>query len=1599
MNTPSAAAQAEIQALYDRGLFVQAFHAARRDGDPLLWREPAACILGARVLSHTGSPRAAALLILHAHRRAPADPAVFYRYLRHVLAAEGPHAALARIDEFAWTRGAPEQRADFHLLRASILADLRDFAAAEQQVRLAAALVDTPWLHCSRAHVLLAEDRVDEAIAAARTALAARPHYHPAVQVAAHALHRRGDVDESAATLTAAADALESGMLALQLAHLELARERPQAARAWIDRAAALAPCAEPGLLVMLAAMAAEAAHLAGDRTAAIRLARASGLPVAVRFAERLESGTDARRVRLPVPYVAQAHRTCGPATLAAISRYFAVPAEHLAIADEICFDGLPADSARRWAESHDFVAHEFTVTWDAAVALLDRGLPFVLATQQATSAHAQAVVGYDAARRELSLRDPTEPTLVAADADALLESQAWAGPHGMVLVPRALAHQLAGLALPDAALHDAAHAVATALRAHDRDAASTLVADLAARAPGHYVATTAARILAGYDENPAAVLAVVRDERTRHPDVDFLRILELRCRHNLGHRSERLALLTTLAADPQNPPYYAQLLAEALLRDGREHPRAEALLRRVVRRSPHEAAAYRALAVLRLYQRRWDDARTLLRFATCLDVHHSDHAHVYFHAARMAGAAAEALEFLRDRFERAGRRFSEPTEALFHALDSLGRTDESLAVLARALAWRPEDGALHLLAARAHADVGHTAEARTHLAAARGHAPEAAWQATAAHLDVLAGDLPEARARHAEILAANPLAIDAYRSIAPLDAALAGPSAALARLRAAAERFPHHAALARLLVEWTPDEGDASLDALRALQTIAPDDVEAPAELALRLGRRGRLGEAQAALDHALALGQSVPQCLAVQTQLHLWRGADELAAATARTAVSIDADAANVVAMLLITTRDAETRAAALAHLRAAIRDQVSQGPAISAYRAAALGTDPPEAILEFLRERKSAQPELVQTWTELTRQLASMDRFEEARSLAAEAVQRFPLAGDAHLALAAVSPPHSPEQIAALEAAVALAPGADAPLIALSKTLCAADQLPHALALLTDAVRRNPLAADLHDELALTLHRHGDRPAALARLITALERDPSSLERWDLLARMARAHGEEAAARDAAARLARERPLCAGARYGVAALTPDDQPEARLAALAEVLGLEPRMTAVHDERARLLASLGRFDEALAACTPGVSGERQPMLLRGRAAWILRERGHHTQAHRDMHAVVADHPDYTFGWACLAEWARVDGRIDHQIAALRQLLRIDPDAAPFARDLLELQLTTGRLRDVAHTIAALRRAGEPHHARLAEVRVAFIRDTTQGLREFDRLACEPGVPPELVTEAADLVVHHTSPEHLDAHLRRLVQSYSAQPVVGFLWARWISLDIFHAWSLRPFLRALRTRGEIGEEATRAYLLRLTLLSPLSLILHVAAERPALRATDSLWATTGAAMLAHGRPAAAREWLADWQSRQNLDPWMLSHVALALRWSGHDAEARAASEQALAKGSPTIDHPLWVAFDHALAGAHDEAHTALAPISQTPTTDAYDRWLLAATKALTAALSPTLTPTQRRAAIAGYLDEARTCGATRRQWKVLRRLHTRVKRHIAALA
>ena len=52
------------------------------------------------------------------------------------------------------------------------------------------------------------------------------------------------------------------------------------------------------------------------------------------------------------------------PATLAAIAQYWTMSADHLAVAEEICYNGTPNHRERAWAERSGFQTLEFTVTW-----------------------------------------------------------------------------------------------------------------------------------------------------------------------------------------------------------------------------------------------------------------------------------------------------------------------------------------------------------------------------------------------------------------------------------------------------------------------------------------------------------------------------------------------------------------------------------------------------------------------------------------------------------------------------------------------------------------------------------------------------------------------------------------------------------------------------------------------------------------------------------------------------------------------------------------------------------------------------------------------------------------------------------------------------------------------------------------------------------------------------------------------------------------------------------------------------------------------------------------------------------------------------------
>ena len=174
---------------------------------------------------------------------------------------------------------------------------------------------------------------------------------------------------------------------------------------------------------------------------------------------------------------------------MAALAGFWGRPADHREVAEEICYDGTPDHRQRSWAERNGYVAREFTVTWESACALLDRGIPFTLTTVETQSAHLQAVIGYDARRGTLLFRDPTLPYSAETMGKEMLERYRSTGPRGSAMIPADRVGLLDGLDLPDAPLYDHLHRMQVALREHDRERAGAayeaLAADCARPTPG----------------------------------------------------------------------------------------------------------------------------------------------------------------------------------------------------------------------------------------------------------------------------------------------------------------------------------------------------------------------------------------------------------------------------------------------------------------------------------------------------------------------------------------------------------------------------------------------------------------------------------------------------------------------------------------------------------------------------------------------------------------------------------------------------------------------------------------------------------------------------------------------------------------------------------------------------------------------------------------------------------------------------------------------------------------------------------------------------------------------------------------------------------
>jgi tetratricopeptide (TPR) repeat protein len=1361
---PPAGLLAKVQALYDQGLCRQA-HALASASAPLAdWRGVEGDILAGRILLNLGATRPAFRHHIRAFRAGPNQLRAQAYYLEVFLQLRGPVFAWQRFRGFenaARAAPTPPPANDgweyLFSLGARICGHFRDFEQAEERIKVAGQQrSETPWLLVEKAGLLAMREQWEEAVVLLRSALAQRPWYRPAVGHLAQCLHTLDRDEEALALLHEAVNRIESLPLLSQLASLQMDLEKYADALGTLNLAAQFSPVLDQGYQRWLAGQQCRAHCALGNHGLAETAARLVPGEYHAALAERLHGlERPLRRVQLNVPFIQQFRMTCVPATLTMLRHFWKLEADHVELAEALCYDGTPSHRARRWAETHGMLAREFTLDWNLAVALLERGIPFAVFTAEATSAHVQVMAGYDELRRTFIIRNPSFPQIQEAEADWFLKHYAATGPAGMVLLPAGSEPLLSELTFPDAELYDQLRQVQEALEQHRRAEAETGRQRMQALAPEHWLTLTAGRVLHSYDTNLPALLAGFDQLLAQFPEDGNLLFARLGCLRETGRREERLEFLQKICARREADPVFRQQLAQEMMADARSHSAAELELKRVLRVQPMNAFAQTTLANLYWTQRRFVEALEAYRFITCVEDKKESAAQVYFGAATACRQAEAALVFLRRRSDQSLAKSAAPFITWFHALRQLGRATEARQHLEAALRLHPEHGELWLTAADAHARQSEFEAADQCLATAEGKVPPQALLKAKAELARYRADLKSAWSLWREVLQTEPLAMPVHRSLAWVMAESEGPNVAVEYLQTTCERFPHHYQLHQLWCEWArqaaPETGE---HAVRTLAKIHPADAWVRRELALLLVGGARYEEALVEAEEGLRLAPH--QAVGYTTRAYARAGLGQLAEAQAdyREAIRLSVDHAPAIHGLVNSGGTLAERRESLAFVEQELVRQVVFGEGLEAYRDAARLNLEPAALLASLRLALRERPDLAVAWSVVVGQLAEMLQLDEALALARQAVERFPLLEQAWLDLALVQRLRLEVkgERDALEQAMRISPTSSMAPRMLAQHYERHGEMVRAGELFEDACRRAPLDAVSHGSLAVVLWRQGMQPAAIERLRHALKIQPGYVWGWQTLGQWTAATGQPKLAEELAKIMVLQRPgeirsLLVLARI----LVGGQRREEGLQAVNQALKRFPRNAEAHELRAEILAALGRNEEADAACEPEILGQRLPVGLRACRARIESRRGNLVSAIARMKAVLQENPGYSGGWHNLADWHWQQKQYDEALAAatnirrldplnpvplgfraslkiqradragakadLEMALKLDPEYEFAALNLFELQLTDGDTEAARQTLEYIRRYAGAEKAKACEIkwRTKFLQQAAR--------------------------------------------------------------------------------------------------------------------------------------------------------------------------------------------------------------------------------------------------------------------------------------------
>jgi tetratricopeptide (TPR) repeat protein len=1562
---PDAADLAQIDALLLAGRLLDALTFARRFEPFEQWPGPDAQLAASRIVRLLGAPRRAAAMSLHVLRQHPKHcTAVRNVAFRHLERFGGFRAWSFLQENPPPADATAEDRADWYGALSCTLTVLRDFDPAEEALRKAQELDPTdPWLWVQECFLRRTADRFEDAVKSAETALAKGPRYPAALESMADALVLVGKSRDAIELLEKSVGPVQSPSLCLWLADRFAEQRQGDRALRYLRQFEAWVPLAEAGTRDALESRRAMVHHHAGRREDAAEAAgKVKKHGFYRKMAERLSSAPkDARRVTLDVEFIKQRHMYCAPATLAMLSTFFGKRTDQDTVADGITYDGTPAHKQREWAEREGWRVKEFTLRWDTATALIDRGIPFAITTVDVASSHLQAVAGYDAALRTVLIRDPSVDQLLDCYADALVDDHRGLGPRCFLMIPPERVGDLDGIELEDTEAYAIAVRVDAALEHADvasaRDAVKALSALVGA---DHWLALTARYRVARADRDLATALALAEKLLAANPESPRLQQVLLNTLEAEGLESRRRDLLEKLCARSHPHPKFLQQLAEILRKDSRKSTATLRLLRRILATMPGDSGALWSLGTVEWTRGRYDVAAMLYRFASCLDPMKEGLARDYFLAARSAGKDADCERYLRRRWQRFGDDRGDTAATLSWALVGLGRADEAIEVFESAARRCPDDEGLKLSAARTCLQVGRVSDAKAWLS----RIPAAKSARNVAEVKAMVaertGDPKGALALWRELAETDPLDIAAQEQTARLLADVEGNEEAERYLEALVARHPGEPTLVRLLAEKVRYDSARVEQALLRLLALVPNDCWALNELAITAIKTGRFDEAERHVAKSLSIDAHGAGGHNIRAMLELHRGNPAAAIESAKRALHLNVDNGWALSFAFDAATDEKTRLLLADFVEGEIRAQSTNGGAIDSYCGLAPEMVPLERRLDFVRSLVAEQPDLYVLRRALLRLLQSLKRNDEARTEAEFIVRRWPSDADDWLTLASIRDAlgDGAGKLAALERAVACAPLALSPLLALAQHYEAKGDLAMERSVLRRALGNAPFNALVYGYLADCDLREGKPQDAWPLLVRAVQLNPGYAWAWNTLRQLADDPEKHEKLVRLVRALAESRPRNTDVWLQLVDTLsgPDDFSE-RLAAIDRVLSINPLLEEGHTRRIQTFAEAGRHEEALAAARTGAWGaRRRPASLRWYEANALRKLERIDEARETLEALVAESPEYAPGWRLLADvyeqtsaWEEYDrvarelverfpqyppshgyyadslrrrGQLDEARSSLNRALDLDSSYS-WAAQLL-WSLTEGT--DASTRAAAIDRLRAALGDESPEVWEATLQAAIETGRKADAIAamvrlCD-AVPDRnaLTAAATERLVAAGWGEELRAALEPSVRTRAGGAAAGV----WAGLSAAHFGSRWPEVADAFLRGiEDGKAANWAATSVIETFGDAKDArgLHRFLDRAADFVHDKpmAWSMTGWALGALDLTECADRWLEGWTARE-LRSIELLYVSNAARDRERFDDALEAHRRAVAleEDSQTAVHWSWLAFE--LAGRGDAA-------------------------------------------------------------------------------